>query len=103
MNALKDLFLNPVTIIGAILAIMFISMGYLRHLGTKRSRMERERDVLPVKVTDPFVAPAKTPKPVPSSPPPGPAPAEPDSPERTLRQFSGSGPAPSDKSSYLWE
>lgn len=99
MNIVQDLFLNPVTIIGAILAVMFISMGYLRHLGTKRSRKEKELDVRPVNVTDPFMAHPPAPKPRPSIPPT----IEPARPERTLRQFGNVNPTPDEKSGYLWE
>lgn len=109
MNNLRDLFLNPITLIGLILALIFIAMGYFRHLGIKRAHAERERDIKPIKVSDPYAqsGPVTPPLTV-LNPPPPPPPASPPRlssppPDRTFRMFGKSGAMHNEKSGYVWE
>ena len=95
MNNLRDLFLNPITLIGLILALIFIAMGYSRHWGIKRAHAERERDIKPIKLSDPYAqsGPVTPPLTVLNPPPP----------DRTFRMFGKSGAMHNEKSGYVWE
>lgn len=103
MSQMSQLLINPITIIGTILAFIFISMGYLRHLGIKHAAKDKDR-VKPYKIGDPF-HPAAPPSSAPpeASPPPTPSlDAEPVQ-KKIFRQFPGAGQPQENKDGYIWE
>ncbi|MBP7276057.1 MAG: hypothetical protein KBA51_07625 [Kiritimatiellae bacterium] len=104
MNNLQDLFLNPITLIGIILALIFIAMGYFRHLGIKHAHEERNRDIKPVVVSNPFSFPNSSAAAHPTSQSPVPQQTKSSPPsERTFRLFGKGGTVQHDKSGYVWE
>ena len=109
MNELRELLLNPITIIALLLAVFFILMAYLRNIGTKR-RDAPDTDAKPYNVTDPYALP-KTSAPPPRRPAPGPtltlSDTEKEPAAKVFRQFGADGSTTAatrpDNDGYVWE
>ena len=101
MNGMSELLLNPITIIGTLLAVTFISMGYLRHLGVKHALSEKNK-IKPYKVSSPYTL-GTTPAATPAASTLKPAESTTEPHKKIFRQLGSTGHTYEEKVGYIWE
>jgi|GEM_PF-1314205 hypothetical protein len=105
-------FFGPVTVIAVLLALFFIAMAYLRHLGVQRARTQKtSATAKPWQVANPYTASetlvSTAAAPATLAPPSAATKAASDPSRSVFRQFGSVGAgtaAPDDRTpGYVWE